>query len=196
MCIRDRVKGDGLTDADYVRNFEFKIQLTDEADTPLAGSYYFFGTDKVGYVQSGDVIPLHHDESITILGLPAGTRFTVTELGTSTVDHGRQKIDKFWVLPQSGVAEGIVEKSKTANGMFTCLLYTSQAVLDHRVEVFNYQYLLKAAHLFQHEIIRKRVRRADFYKRHIHAYLCHRFFCISICLSLIHILFPRVRARA
>ncbi|BDF59676.1 hypothetical protein CE91St36_24930 [Christensenellaceae bacterium] len=114
-----QVKGDGLTDADYVRNFEFKIQLTDEADTPLAGSYYFFGTDKVGYVQSGDIIPLHHDESITILGLPAGTRFTVTELGTSTVDHGRQKIDKFWVLPQSGVAEGIVEKSKTANGMFT-----------------------------------------------------------------------------
>ena len=42
-----QVKGDGLTDADYVRNFEFKIQLTDEADTPLAGSYYFFGTDKV-----------------------------------------------------------------------------------------------------------------------------------------------------
>lgn len=119
LVIGKQVQGESLTDTDYVHNFKFKVQLTDEAGTPLVGSYYFFGTDKVGYVQSGNVIPLHHDESITILGLPAGTRFTVTELGTSAVGPGRRKVGKFWVVPENGVVEGTVKKGKPANGMFT-----------------------------------------------------------------------------
>ncbi len=41
--------------------------------------FYFYGTDKSGYINSGMEILLHHDESITILGLPEGTRYKVEE---------------------------------------------------------------------------------------------------------------------
>ncbi len=56
-----------------------------EGDKPLEGDfYYFYGDDKVGAVKQTigdkDQFVLHHDESITILGLPEGTKFTVKEV--------------------------------------------------------------------------------------------------------------------
>ena len=61
--------------ADYLKNFSFIVELTDDKGVPLPGSYYFWGQDKAGTLKSGDTVLLHHDEAITIQGLPAGTRY-------------------------------------------------------------------------------------------------------------------------
>lgn len=79
LMIRKTVSGSNASDQDYTKNFKFIIELTDKDGNALAGNYYFYGTDKAGYISNGAEFPLHHDEQIIILGLPAGTRFTVTE---------------------------------------------------------------------------------------------------------------------
>lgn len=98
--------------SDYIRNFRFKVELKDAGGQPLSGSfqYYFYGKDKSGYVSSGDTLLLHHDEAITILGLPKGTRFTVTE-----------EPDNGWYAISSGsnVISGTVARDETAAAHFT-----------------------------------------------------------------------------
>lgn len=79
LMIRKTVSGSNVSDQDYTKNFNFTIELTDKDGNALTGNYYFYGTDKAGYISNGAEFPLHHDEQIIILGLPAGTRFTVTE---------------------------------------------------------------------------------------------------------------------
>lgn len=66
---------------EYLRNFQFTLTLTDADGNELGPEqeFYFYGTDKSGHIRSGMEILLHHDESITILGLPEGTRYTVEE---------------------------------------------------------------------------------------------------------------------
>ena len=100
LTISKRLTGPGLTDSDYTKNFEFQIALTEPDGNPLTGQYYFYGTDKSGYIESGKEFPLHHDESITILGLPAGTKYTVEEIGANS--------DGWYVFPKSGKIEGTV----------------------------------------------------------------------------------------
>ena len=97
------------SDADCTRNFSFTIRLTDAGGTPLTGSYYFWGTDKAGQIEDGDTFVLHHDEEITIQGLPAGTRFSVTE----TPETG------WYISPASGGIEGTIQKSVVSSACFT-----------------------------------------------------------------------------
>ena len=93
-------------DADYTKFFSFTVELTDENGTPLDGKYdyYFYGEDKAGKVANGDTLLLRHNEALTILGLPAGTRFIVTE-AAETGWHTR---------PQAGSYTGEI----TADGDF------------------------------------------------------------------------------
>lgn len=81
LTISKKLAGGDLTEADYTKNFTFTVELRDGNNRPLAGEYhyYFYGEDKAGDISSGDKLVLHHDEAVTILGLPVGTRFTVTE---------------------------------------------------------------------------------------------------------------------
>ncbi len=89
------------SESDYTKNFIFTVHLTDKDGKELPGKYYFYGTDKAGYISSGEEFPLHHDEQITILGIPAGTRFTVTEKADSA--------QGWYVLPETGtVSEEII----------------------------------------------------------------------------------------
>lgn len=93
---------------DYTKNFIFTVELFDASGRPLSGEYRFYGTHKAGYVASGDEIPLHHDESITILGLPAGGSYKVTE-----------KQESGWYSkPASGVAEGKVADGENCQAAF------------------------------------------------------------------------------
>ena len=84
-----------------MRYFEFDVDLKDKSGNDLPGEYYFFGTDKSGYIKNGDKILLHHDESITILGLPKGTKYKVTE----------KELDDWYTIPDH-VQQGVIEKDK------------------------------------------------------------------------------------
>ena len=73
LIITKRVTGDL---AEYDKYFSFKVTFN------VDGSYYYDGV-RTGNLKSGDVIQLKHDESITIYGLPDGTKYTVTEIGNN-----------------------------------------------------------------------------------------------------------------
>lgn len=89
LTVSKKVEGTGLNDADYTKLYSFKVTLADDTGTSLGGTYQynFYGKDKWGYVSDGGTLLLHHDESVTILGLPEGTRFTVTETNLETGWH-------------------------------------------------------------------------------------------------------------
>lgn len=108
LAISKRLSGPDLSDDDYTKNFNFKLQLTDAEDHELSGKYYFYGTDKSGYISSGMELPLHHDESITILGLPDGTKYSVAE----TPEQG------WYPLPKSGVVNKEIAVDKTVFASF------------------------------------------------------------------------------
>lgn len=81
LTISKTLTGPGLGEEDYTRLFRFRIWLTDAAGTPLGDTfeYRFYGDDKTGRIKNGGELLLHHDEAVTILGLPQGTKYTVTE---------------------------------------------------------------------------------------------------------------------
>lgn len=110
LTIRKRLTGTGLTDPDYTENFRFRITLSRPDGAPLTGRYYFYGTDKSGYIENGEELPLHHDESITILGLPAGTAYSVTELEANQ--------GGWFVFPKSGTIQGTVASQRTEIAAF------------------------------------------------------------------------------
>lgn len=108
LVLSKKISGIGLTDENYTQNFDFKITLKDESGNELNDLFYFYGTDKSGYVKSGEVIPFHHDESITILGLPEKTQFTVEELSSQG----------WTVLPESGKISGEIKANENAHADF------------------------------------------------------------------------------
>ena len=108
LTISKKVTGSNLTPADYTKNFKFKVELWkveigadgQTHDVPDDESYYYFyGNDKSGHIQSGGELVLRHDDSVTILGLPANTKYKVTE-----VVEG----DRVWHVSPSSTIEGTV----------------------------------------------------------------------------------------
>ncbi len=106
--IEKMLSGPDLEEADYKKNFAFTVQFTDPEGQELPGEYFFYGTNKAGYISSGMELPLHHDESITILGLPAGTDFRVTEAEAAD----------WYVFPKSGTVEGEIYKDDSVPAAF------------------------------------------------------------------------------
>ncbi len=80
LTIKKLMEGKNLLEKDYLNNFTFRVTLIGADGQNLPGDYYFYGTDKSGYISSGGTIPLHHDDSITVLGLPEGTSYRVEEV--------------------------------------------------------------------------------------------------------------------
>lgn len=111
LTISKKMTGEGLTNTDYTKLFSFTVNLTDSNGVALDGTfdYYFYGTDKAGKVTNGQTLFLHHDESLTILGLPSGTRFTVTE----TPETG------WYMHPQTGAYSGEITAGGNFNASFT-----------------------------------------------------------------------------
>lgn len=101
LTISKMLTGNGLIASDYTKNFKFTLQLEKDGN-PLDGrfEYYFYGKDKAGYLSNGEEFILHHDESITILGLPVGTKFTVKEIDA----------DGWFVTPDTGEYTGTITK--------------------------------------------------------------------------------------
>ncbi|MDM8299496.1 Spy0128 family protein [Collinsella tanakaei] len=72
------------TEIDTKKLFEFTVNLTDTKDNALTGTYAIEGAfDKDGNaltsVTDGTKVYLHHGDSATVKGLPAGTQVKVTE---------------------------------------------------------------------------------------------------------------------
>ncbi|MCI8549122.1 MAG: fibro-slime domain-containing protein [Lachnospiraceae bacterium] len=109
LMVSKMVRGDGLTEADYTRLYPFALTLTDARGRELGGEYYFYGTNKAGYIKSGGIIPLHHDESVTVLGLPEGTRYHVREASLSG----------WYSIPTTGEAAGNILSGERAAAFFT-----------------------------------------------------------------------------
>ena len=109
LTISKEVVGSIKEPNDYSKLFRFKVELKNTDGAPLEGKYYFYGTDKAGYIESGDTIPLHHDESITIVGLPADTRYTVIEEETGDWN----------VIPSNRMQGGMICENQTAVAKFT-----------------------------------------------------------------------------
>lgn len=110
LSIRKRVEGPGLNDSDYTRNFTFEVALRDDGGNALSGAYYYYGEQRAGYIRDGGTLSLRHDEALTVLGLPVGTRWTVTE---------RPAGDGWKMVPDSGSISGEVLKDETAYATFT-----------------------------------------------------------------------------
>ena len=108
LRISKTVYGESLPAEEYTHNFTFKVSLKKPDGTPLDGAYYYYGEQLAGYIKDGKTLPLHHDEAVTILGLPSGTKWEITET---------QK-DGWSVSPQSGVINGTIETDKTSNAAF------------------------------------------------------------------------------
>ena len=71
------------TDGDQTKDFTFKVELFDKNGSVLTGTFTYTGS-KTGTIKSGDTITLKHGESITITGLPVGTKYKVTEIEANT----------------------------------------------------------------------------------------------------------------
>ena len=113
LRISKTVSGEGLSGPDYTRNFTFTVALKDAGGNALQDAYYYYGEQRAGYIRDGDTISLRHDEALTIRGLPAGTKWTVTETETETEEDG-------WsVMPETGTIKGEIETSVTVNASFT-----------------------------------------------------------------------------
>lgn len=111
LTISKQVTGSGLSQSDYTTNFSFTIELRDSHGQPLTGQYEyrFYGADKVGFIDStNNTLLLHHDDSVTILGLPAGTQYTVTE----------NKADGWHVKPAGGILSGTIANGQTSEAKF------------------------------------------------------------------------------
>lgn len=108
LLISKTIQGSQLEEADYTRNFEFEVSLKDAEGNALPGEYYFYGTNRSGYIRDGGAVFLHHDESITILGLPEGTKWAVSET----------QVKDWYVSASTGVIEGTIEEDQTSIAAF------------------------------------------------------------------------------
>lgn len=112
LAVSKAVEGRAATAADYGTNFHFQMRFYGKDGAELGGDtrFYYYGRDRMGYVASGDTLPIHHDEHLTILGIPAGCTYSVTET------DGNQ--GGLYVTPASGSFEGTVRDGATHEAAF------------------------------------------------------------------------------
>lgn len=103
------------TEIDTEKTFEFTVALTDSKDKVLTKAYTYTITNKKdekvsnGEVAHNGTISLKHGETATITGLPAGTKFTVTEIAA----------EGYTPSSEGGVINGSVTAEKKAKADFT-----------------------------------------------------------------------------
>ena len=109
LIISKKVAGD-VTPEERTKLYKFQVTLTDSEGKPLKDEYhyYFYGEDKTGRLKSGDALLLHHDESVTILGLPVGTKCKVEELNSHDL----------WPIDPGPIIEGVIKKDESVNAAF------------------------------------------------------------------------------
>ena len=109
LRISKTVSGENLPNEDYTHNFTFEVSLKDAGGKALVGEYYYYGEQRAGYIRDGGTLSLRHDEALTVLGLPAGTQWKITEKAE----------DEWSISPVSGIISGEITKDETAYAAFT-----------------------------------------------------------------------------
>ena len=103
LTISKTVTGQGNKEKD----FTFMIVLSKDG-AALTGEFSYDGS-KTGKISSGGTITLKHGQSVTIHGLPEGTKYTVTESGS----------EGYTVTPSSGIVTGTITAGGKATAAFT-----------------------------------------------------------------------------
>lgn len=113
LSISKKVEGNTLTTDQYNRLFHFTLHIYDQNGTELPNTqrYYFYGKDRVGFIGSGDEIPLHHDEDLVVMGIPEGYTYKVVETDADQ--------DGLFVSPIGGTIEGKMQKDAVLAAAFT-----------------------------------------------------------------------------
>ena len=113
LSISKKVEGNTLSADQYNRLFHFTLHIYDQNGTelPITQRYYFYGNDRVGFIGSGDEIPLHHDEDLVVMGIPEGYTYKVVETDANQ--------DGLFVSPIGGMIEGKMQKDAVLEAAFT-----------------------------------------------------------------------------
>lgn len=113
LSISKKVEGNTLSADQYNRLFHFTLHIYDQNGTELPNTqrYYFYGKDRVGFIGSGDEIPLHHDEDLVVMGIPEGYTYKVVETDADQ--------DGLFVSPIGGTIEGKMQKDAVLEAAFT-----------------------------------------------------------------------------
>lgn len=113
LSISKKVEGSTLSADQYNRLFHFTLHIYDQNGTELPNTqrYYFYGKDRVGFIGSGDEIPLHHDEDLVVMGIPEGYTYKVIETDADQ--------DGLFVSPIGGTIEGKMQKDAVLEAAFT-----------------------------------------------------------------------------
>lgn len=112
LSISKKVEGATLAADQYDRLFHFTLRIYDQNGNELPNTqrYYFYGKDRVGFIGSGDEIPLHHDEDLVVMGIPEGYTYKVVE---TDADQGG-----LFVSPIGGTIEGKIQKDAVLEAAF------------------------------------------------------------------------------
>ena len=117
-------------------SFTFEVSLADKDGTALTGSYPYYvnGSDEsAGNVSNGGTITITGGQSVEVKGLPAGSKFTVTEQGAnqngfttsdSTSQDGQQNDEK------DGVVNGTIAAGTQISTSFTNTYHASDVNLN------------------------------------------------------------------
>ncbi len=90
--------------------FTFELTFKDAQGQTLAGSFYYIGSGVPdGTIASGGQVQLKHGQSITVIGLPEGTDYWVTELEAN--------LNGYVTAPEG--ESGTIDNEKTSEAVFT-----------------------------------------------------------------------------
>ena len=112
LSITKTVTGSTVSAEQYQCLFHFTLHIFDSAGNELPNSerFYFYGTDRTGYVGSGDEILLHHDENVVVQGIPEGYTYQIVETDADQ--------DGLFVSPIGGTIKGEIKKDAVAEASF------------------------------------------------------------------------------
>ena len=103
LTIKKTVTGNG---GSATADFTFRVTFTDN------GVYSYIGS-KSGTIKSGETVTLRHGQSITILNIPADTRYTVTELEANQNGYKTSVTGENGAIPSNATATAAFVNDKT-----------------------------------------------------------------------------------
>lgn len=96
---------DNLTEGNKDKTFNIKVYMKTPAGNPLGGSYTFTSNKSLGgQVESGSGISIKHGETITVTGVPIGTKVAIEEEKT-----------KGYTVSEDSVLKGDITKEQPLN---------------------------------------------------------------------------------